>query len=183
MRFDTALNAVFVEDASADLATAGYEIAQQLFATRQQLRELQHRLDGLERRMVGTLAIKIRRAAPGLNIAVSRDGCKVGYKTKYLLLKPDIQRELWDVTSNDPKFARKFNSIYVSRTLIKDSFDDLAKSVIQYFHDHYLTLNESIVGSGRILVDAKTGTMVDLVAYGRAKLNSRSSRLITNDAN
>lgn len=159
------------------------QIVRQLEDTQRRILELQNQLLIAKNRMCGELALSIRRRMPGLNIGVSRDGCKVGYRTKHMILNPDPGSGIWKIKSGDNRFARKFLRLFGTSTVISQDINPLADNIISFFRDHYKTLGEDIDGTGIVFVEDKRGTITDLAVWyesqeiGKNKhINSRSMR-------
>lgn len=174
---------VILEDASldsSDTVSSANELAKQLEIVQQQVYELQNRLTIFQRRLCGELALNLRRRMPSFNIAISNNGCKVGYKSQFLLLQPNIRRGVWDIKPNS-RFTRKFLNRHSSKTVISSSLDTLVNVIVQYFTEHFKTLGEDIIGNGLVMLEEKRVTIVDLMQWYKQqeyskKLNSRMSR-------
>lgn len=178
--FAQTLKVVLSEDkpVTANLAVAAKTIVSALEAARQKVKDLEHQLNTVHSRLSAELALSIRRTDPALNVSVTRDGCKVGYKTKHLLLVPNLPRGVWDVKSSDPQFSRIFFRYNSSTTVIDNDTTKLAASVTDFFRNHYKSLGEDIVGTGIVLIDNLKGTLSGLVTWREqfdVPLNSRST--------
>lgn len=154
------------------------DIVKQLEVTQQRVYELQNQLVIAQNKMCGELALNLRRRMPGLNVAVGRDGCKIGYRSKHLVLQPDVKRGIWNVKSGDGSFARRFLSRHSSKTIITPDFENLINALVRHFTEHYKSLGEDIIGTGVILIEGKRGTLVGLSQWYRQqqppkRINSR----------
>lgn len=173
---------VVLEDGQAPSGAVEYAsgIVRQLEDAQQRIQDLQHQLDAANKRICGELALMLRRALPGLNVGVGKEGCKVGYRSKHLILQPDPKRGIWNVKSGDPRFARRFMNRRGSKTVL-GSMEPLASAIVQHFREYYKTLGEDIIGTGIVLVEGHRGTITDLAEWyeqhtPKKRLNSRSSR-------
>ncbi len=157
---------------------AAMDIAQKLQDAHQLVADLQHRLDGIKRRMSSDLALGLRRAKPSLNVALDKTGCKVGYKTKFLLFVPDIGQEIWRVTSSHARFGREFLKAHSRATLLSQDLTVLITAVTDYFTNYYRTLGEELSGTGLLLVEERRATLHDVVNWREVyrPLNSRQMR-------
>ncbi len=134
-----------------------------------------HRLDNMRRQVIhfetelaraidrvnGDFAMLIRRRHPSLSVALSKDGCKVSYKSKWLLFPPDVRTRVWRVSAADPRFERAWRSGDVDLTLTDDNAG-LADSVAKFFVDHYRSLQEDVVGAGVLVVDGRRASLLDV---------------------
>ncbi len=144
---------------TADLAhTAVTEIEK----ARLRIKKLQLYLQSLNDRMCAELALKIRRKQPRLNISINKDGCKIAYKTKLLLLKPDMNKNIWQIKSNVTSFARSFLANYASKTRISNDNSGLVDAIVAYFADSFKSINEEISDSGLIMIDGQFVTILKL---------------------
>lgn len=173
-----------VELSSHNSVSIASDLVKQLEMTQQRIFELQNQLTIAQNKMCGELALNIRRRMPGLNVGVGRDGCKIGYRSKHLILQPDVKRGIWNVKSGDGSFARRFLSRHSSKTIITPNFDNLINALVKHFTEHYKSLGEDIVGTGIILVEGKRETIVGLSQWYQQqqaqprKINSRSSKRV-----
>jgi hypothetical protein len=174
------LDAIFEEaSAGANPIEAAMEIVRKLDAAKQLVLDLQNQLDISRKGMSGNLALGIRRRHPSFNIGVDNDGCKVGYRSKYLLFRPDISNGVWAVSSPDDKFLRKFTGNNPQAIVLRSDITPLADAVVTYFRNHYKTLGEDINGDGVTLVEGKRGTSLDIMTWkncSRPRLMSRKAR-------
>lgn len=145
-----------------------YEILREIDRANQHIIILQNKLRLLKRRINGELAINIRKRHPGLNVAVNPKQCKIGYKSKHLSFYPDIEKGLWSISSDDIKFINRFKKQYRRNIVISPEMDDLVSSIITFFINHYKSLGEEIVGSGKIIIEDKNVCLTDLVLYSNS---------------
>lgn len=165
-KLDQLLDVVLQESSEQeDLVDNALSVSQQLEEARHRVNELQSQLSIMRDKLCGRLSLCIRRRYPALNISVSRNGCKIGYKNKMLIIRPNVPTGVWAVQSPDERFAKKFLSRYSTKTVMISDMTVLADSVIQHFKDHYKAINEQMVGTGVILVDGKNSTLVGLAAW------------------
>ena len=142
------------------------EIIKEIDKSYQYINILQNKLRNIKRKMNSELAVKIRHKNPSLNISVNPKKCKIGYKTKYLSLYPDVERGIWILSANDDKFKNKFLKQHKQSTVISKDIEMLANSILSYFSDYYKSLNESIVGNGIILIEDNKSNLMNLAKYG-----------------
>jgi len=157
------------------------EIKSKLDAARQEVDNLKNQLKIVTQRMNGDLALGIRRKHPALNVGVNHNGCKVGYKSKSLLLNPDVEKGIWSVGSPDSRFLGKFSKQFAPYTVLDTDIGNLIQSVLGHFTGHFKTLGEDIVGNGIILVEGKRVTLLELMKWRdngvpHRPINSRLTR-------
>lgn len=145
-----------------------YEILREIDRANQHIVILQNKLRILKRKINGDLAIKVRKKHPGLNIAVNPKMCKIGYKTKYLSFYPDIERGIWTISSDDNKFTNRFSKLYRRNMLITPELDDLVDSITDFFINHYKSLGEDIIGTGKIIIEERMSSLSDLAKYNNS---------------
>ena len=158
-----------------------YEILRQIDRANQHIIILQNQLRILKRKINSELAINIRKKHPGLNVAVNPKLCKIGYKTKYLSFYPDIEKGLWSISSDDGKFMNRFKKQYRRNIVISPEMDDLVSSIITFFINHYKSLGEDIVGSGKIIIEEKIGSLTDLATYSNEPTAHDDIEMMTHD--
>ena len=158
------------------------EILHQLEVTNQRVVDLQHRLNSVKQRMNGNLALGIRRNNPGLNVAISLKGCKIGYRSKSLLLEPDVAKGVWVVTGEDPRFVGRFKRQFSRNTILLPDINNIVSAITDYFTGHYKSLGEDILGTGVILIEGKKVSLCELTEYGAfqptRKLQTRLARQV-----
>lgn len=147
------------------------ELVQQLQDARQQVADIEHKLTNIKYRISADLALSLRRAQPGLNVALDKNGCKVGYKTKLLHFIPDIENGIWKVISPNRRFLREFLNAHRRVTLMDNDLSTLVTAITAYFANYYRTLGEEIGGTGALLIEEKRGTLLELVAWREGNLD------------
>lgn len=158
-------------------------VSKELEAAQQRIKDLQHQLEMLQQELTGALALTVRRLNPGLNVGVNRDGCKIGYKTKHLLLMPDVKNGVWKAKSKDARFASNFTKLAGQALVMSNDLSLLAQASVAYFKRHYKTLGEDIGGTGLVVVENKMSSLIALAEWHRTrkpkpKLNSRLARQV-----
>jgi len=161
---------------------AAIGILHELGSAKQQIVDLQDRLDSIKKQMSGNLALGIRRNHPSLNVSVNPDGCQVGYKSKNLLFNPDIERGVWSVTSEDPRFIGKFKSVFGRNTALSPNLDSLVSAITDYFTGHYKSLSEDIIGTGAVILEGKRVSLRDITKYGYQPKQVLQTRLARRQA-
>lgn len=157
-------------------------LVQQLQDAQQTVADIQHKLSNLKTRMSGDLALALRRAKPGLNVAVDKNSCKVGYKTKLLQFWPDVESGMWKVTGPNRRFLREFQQANRRATLLTPDLSVLVDAISNYFANYYRTLGETIEGTGVIFIEERKTTLLELASWRLnttqldRRLNSRLSR-------
>jgi|3_EtaG_2_1085321.scaffolds.fasta_scaffold00090_16 hypothetical protein len=180
--FSRNLNALFEDPRGMNPLDAARELKNKLAAARQEVDNLENQLKIVTQRMNGDLALGIRRQNPALNVGVNSDGCKVGYKTKHMIITPDVEKGVWSTKSPDGRFLGKFTKQYSPYTVLNPDIGDLISSVLGHFTGHFKTLGEEITGNGVILVEGKCCTLLELAQWRdsnggpRRPLNSRLAR-------
>jgi hypothetical protein len=160
---------LILEETNVSLDNDPYQeavgIAQDLEEARRAVTELEQKLLYAMDRMCGGLALGVRRQLPGLNVGIDKGGCRVGYRSKSLLFRPDIKGKLWRIESPDPSFVRRFSKQYAPRTQLNADVAGMAQAVADFFRTHYKSLGEDIVGTGVLLIDGKDTTLGQLVEW------------------
>jgi hypothetical protein len=159
---------IILEDSPPDAShpfVSAHQLVEQLRDARQNVLDLEHKLNTIKNRMSADLALSIRRAQPGLSVALDKNGCKVGYKTKLLQFIPDIESGIWKVISPNRRFLREFLNQHRRVTLMMPDMTQLVTSIVSYFAAYYRTLQEDIIGNGQLLIDDRRGTLVELVEW------------------
>jgi hypothetical protein len=161
---------------------AATEIIHSMDSLKQQFIDLQHRLGSIKQRMNADLALGVRRNHPGLNVSVDPTGCKVGYRSKSLNFDPDIEKGVWIVAGEDPRFMGRFKRQFGRSTVLLPDIAPLVSAITDYFTGHYKSLGEDIVGNGVVLIEGKRASLRELVGYGdfqpAKKLNTRLARRV-----
>jgi len=182
--FHTSLDVLFEESDPRGMSPVekARAIRIQLNAARQEVSNLESQLKIVTQRMNGDLALGIRRERPSLNVGISRDGCKVGYKTKKFIISPDIHKGVWKITSPHERFLRQFNNKYATHTLLNPNLEDFISSIVLHFTNHFKTLGEDLCGTGVIMVEGKRSNLVGLANWkydNTPRLPSRAARRMT----
>lgn len=147
MGFREKLTKILVEDAYApdtpvpdNALTAVRELAKQLAEARQNAADLERRYKQAYERLAGQLAQQVRQSQPRLRANQQDGNCSVGYCTKSLVMRPDLDGGVWTVNSPDESFARRFHRRHGSLTGLDGDPANLVQAIVQYFTDHYRTL-------------------------------------------
>jgi hypothetical protein len=175
------LNLIF-EDSSSPMSHVGssaYELVERLRNARQLVADIEHQLGTIKHRMCAELALGIRRAQPGIHVALDKNGCKIGYKTKMLLLNPDVENEIWTVTSKNRRFLHEFLKANRRHLLIGQDPTILINAIVSHFIAYFRTLHESIGGTGIILVEERRGTLVDIINWRDAEVEKSSQPIMS----
>jgi len=135
---------------------------------------LYNKLKIIKTRMNSNLAINMRRKNASLNIKVGERGCRIGYKSRVLLLTPDFENFQWSVKSNDSKFARQFILNYKDAIMLS-SQNLIIDAIDEYFVNYYKSLNTDIIGEGIMFIEDKKATLYEVIKYRDSKrlLNTR----------
>ena len=144
---------------------AAMNVANELETTRRKVADLERQLIYAVDRLCGGLAIGVRRYQPGLNVGINDGSCRVGYRSKSLAFKPDLVNKTWVIDSPDRTFAKRFNRIHGSQTVLDSDLTQIAQSIAKFFHDHYRSLGESISGKGLILIEGKKAGLAELAEF------------------
>jgi hypothetical protein len=174
------IDAIFEDNTSlgANPMERASSISQELAATQKKLADLQNQLESIQQELHGSLALAVRRLKPGLNVGVNQDGCKIGFKTKFLLLSPDVENGIWKVNSKDKRFANVFARKAGRALALGDDLSLLTRALVGYFTQHYKSLGEDISGTGLVVVENKMSTLIKLAEWHKQhkpqrRLNSR----------
>lgn len=161
---------------------AATEIIHSMDSLKQQYTDLQHRLGSVKQRMSADLALGVRRNHPGLNVSVDPTGCKIGYRSKSLNFDPDVEKGVWVVNGDDPRFMGRFKRQFGRSTVLVPDIGDLVSAITKYFTGHYKSLGEDIIGTGVVLIEGKGASLRELTGYGEfqpvKKLNTRLARQV-----
>ena len=160
--FARRLNAIFETDATSlsdDPYQTSMDIANELEAARRTVADLERQLTYSLDRLCGGLALGVRKNQPGLNVGLDKGNCRVGYRSKSLMLKPDLTNKVWLVDSGDPAFARRFKRIHGPRLNLSNDMLGLSTAVAHFFNDHYRSLGEEIFGDGKIIYEGRQITL------------------------
>jgi len=180
--FSRNLNSLFEDTLGDNPLDVARELESKLEAARQEVSNLENQLKIVTQRLNGDLALGIRRGNPALNVGVNSDGCKVGYKTKFLLLNPDVERGVWTVKSPCNRFLGQFTKHFSPYTVLNSDMKDMIDSILGHFTGHYKSLGEELEGNGVVMVEGKKATLLELAHWRdnkggpRRPLNSRLAR-------
>lgn len=176
MNFIDTLDIILEDDnQAASKMKQASELVGRLDMAKQLVVNIKHKLLILRNQINAELAMQIRRTMPALHVGLDHGMCKVGYKTKSLLLTPDLERGIWNVKSPDSKFASKFQKVNIRDMLIGQDTNALINAIVNYFTEHFKTLGEDITGNGVLLIEGKRSQLSDLVKYK----DSNNTRIIT----
>lgn len=142
-------------------------LLKKLESARQQVLDIEHKLSNVKKRMSGDLALILRKTEPGLNIAVEKDGCSVGYMSKCLNFSPDFEAGVWKVTSRNKRFMREFLNSYRKSTIISGDQNEICNNILSYYKSYFRSLNEEIVGTGILILESHKCTVSGLVSWSR----------------
>jgi len=143
--------------------------SKELEKTRYKLMNLEHKLKTMHHKLNCELAMQFRKEYPSLNINIFRNNCKVGYKSRHLLLKPDFKKQFWLVDSADPTFANKFKKSARSVLCLSTPIADLISKIAEYFRLAYKSLGEDISDhEGLLIIEGKQSNLIQLVEYARS---------------
>ena len=156
---------VIFEDETTTIDDGLYsDIIDRLAAAREHVNQLERRLTHSSDRLCGGLAMGIRKLQPSLNVSLGRGFCRVVYKTKYLTFKPNLERKIWEVESNRPRFVSQFRRDYSHTTSLIGDLRPLATAIVSFFNAYYRSIGESVEGRGSILVSGQPVTISELAA-------------------
>lgn len=135
------------------------QLAQDITSTKQHLRQLNAQLYKSIDWLCGELALAVRHRQSSLYVAVDRSGCKIGYKKKSLSFYPDIEHNVWVVTSSDSKFLTLFQRAYSLRMSLSRPLNEIADDINAFFREYYRSLQEDLAGEGNIIIDQTAMTL------------------------
>lgn len=160
-----------LEDDTTQMADDPYQAAMNvvidLEEARRKVTDLERQLMYAMDRLCGGLAVGIRKHQPGLNVGLDNGNCKIGYRTKHLILKPDLTKKVWAVSGPDQRFARRFMKDHAPHTNLTSDTSMIAQAIANFFTKHYRTLGEEISGYGILLLDGHKIKTLDLISYVR----------------
>lgn len=164
---------LILEDGATDVPDDPYQAAMALAAeldeARRKVSELERRWMYAVDRLCGGLAMGVRKHHPSLNVGIDGGKCKVGYRSKHLLMAPDMVKKVWTVDSPDPRFARRFMRAHGPRTSLGSDMMPIAQAIADFFVGHYRTLGEEVEGRGLTIIDGKFSTIGDLACFIKDK--------------
>lgn len=150
MGFQDELSQVLNEDTLApdtpvpdNALTSVRELAKELAEARQNAIDLERRYNQAYERLAGQLAHQVQQSQPKLDVNQRDGNCSVGYYTKSLIMRPNLDSGIWTVNSPDKTFARRFHHRHGSTTGLDGDLGTLVQAIVQYFTDHYRTLGAS----------------------------------------
>jgi len=119
----------------------------QLRQKAQELKDAKDQVAQLEQEYVqaidalnGQLAVGVKKCNPRLSANLRNGVCNIGYRSKSLNFKPNLDTQTWAAESSDPTFARRFSRNHGPATALNPDIDALAKAIISFFTNHYKTL-------------------------------------------
>jgi hypothetical protein len=173
MKFADTLD-IILEDSSEITTMLGQAdlLIDRLNNARRIISDTKYQLSVLKSQINADLAMRLRKAMPALNVGLNHGMCKVGYKTKHLLLTPDLEKGVWKVKSADTNFAQRFQKSKLRLLFMDQDTTLLINSIIEYFTNHYKSLGESLAGQGILLIENKISNLSDLVDYAAALKNA-----------
>jgi len=143
--------------------------SKELEKTRYKLMNLEHKLKTLHHKLNCELAMQFRKEYPNLNINIHRNNCKVGYKSKHLLLKPDFKKQFWSVDSADSAFANRFKRDARAVLLLSTPLTELIAKIAEFFRLAYKSLGEDITDhDGVLIIEGKSANLMQLVQFSRS---------------
>jgi len=172
----SSLDIILSEEVDTTYIAMSIEAQNQLQKMQQQVAILEQKVRDYKAKINADLAICIRRQLPGLHLSIDESVCKVGYKTKHLSISPDLSRKQWIIESPDHVFKARF----LSKTDLEltDKLQGISESIVNYFKDYYQQQNESIHGTGHLLLEQNNSTLGSVAKWrnqkARTYLNSRA---------
>jgi hypothetical protein len=103
--------------------------------TKESRTELSQCIDAL----CADLAKEIRRLQIDLNVTMTKIGCNVGYRSKYITCEVVPFQNKWNFSSSD--FGRMFMRRYPDCCDLGGSIPHLAKCLAEFFTNQYRSLN------------------------------------------
>jgi len=147
MCFLAKLTNVLNEDAYApdtpvpdNALTTVRELAKELEEAKQNVADLEQRYSQAYEQLAQQLAARVQQSHPKLDVGHKGGNCTVGYMSKSLSMRPDLDTGLWAVNSPDKRLARRFQHRHGMATGLDGEMGALAQAIVQFFTDHYRTL-------------------------------------------
>jgi len=125
---------------------------------------LESKLHNHCKRMIGELALNLKKDIPELNLAVIESECKIGNKAKVVKIHVDISECKWIITTESK--SQEFGPIIID---ITNDLTTIVKIISDQFNDKS--------GDGKILIEGKISTITKLAEWVKPRLNSRLSRI------
>lgn len=111
------------------------------------LREAEAALDGLRQNLARSveainadLAVAVRNLLPKVSVNLADGKCNITYRSKSLVMRPDLDRGKWSVESNDA--GKTFSRQYMHYLKLSEEPAELAEAIGDYFVGQYLTLQD-----------------------------------------
>lgn len=113
------------------------EIAKELGDAKQRVRELEDQFQRTVDELNFQLGMSIRQRAPKLAVNLNGGSCQVGYKSRALSCRPDIDRWVW--VFEPTEWGRRFNRTYGPNFPL-DDVSKLADLIQAFFQGRFKTL-------------------------------------------
>ncbi len=89
--------------------------------------------------LMSKLVLSVRKRMPKLSISVSSNRCDIRYKSKAVILIPNLNKLEWSVEPND--MGKEFMKVFSNTFKMSDNMSDIADAIVDYFTGRYKTLN------------------------------------------
>ena len=115
------------------------QIRAQITQLEEQIAELKQQLLHESEALTGDLAIAIRKALPGLSVALNGGRCSVSHLSNNLVFNPNFSSGVWEVEPNNS--GRRFVRHHGHALRLHHDVNDLASNIINFFRKRYKRLN------------------------------------------
>lgn len=167
-RFNEELDILLSESARSEAPTIA-RITEDMYELQQLERNkvfLENRISNAISGLYGEMAMAIKRADSGINIAINESEFKVGTSYRTILIRPDFDNRIWVVESKRD----------TSNIPMTSDMNGTASIII----DQLRGSGEDTTGTGKLFLEGKAATLIDLVKWQErhkvSKLNSRFTR-------
>jgi hypothetical protein len=113
------------------------EIAKELTDAKGRVRELEEQFQRTVDELNFQLGISIRQKSPKLAVNLNNGACQVGYKSRALICRPDIDRWVWNFEPTE--WGRRFSRTFGPNFPLND-VDKLAQLIQSFFQGRFKTL-------------------------------------------
>lgn len=126
--------------------------------------EVKLRIASLGVKLCARLGVEVRKKFPKLYVHINRGSIRVGYRSKFLLLRPDVAGHVWDV-DGDGKFVRGFLNDYRKYLLLYSDMGLLVDAIGSHFGSSFKTLGEDEVVGCQVFVEGVESSLTGVVRW------------------
>lgn len=136
------------------------------------VQEVKSRIASLGVKLCARFGIEVRKKFPKLYVHINRGSVRVGYKSKFLLFRPDVAGHVWDVEGGD-RFVRGFLNSYRKYLLLYSDLGLLVDAVGAHFESSFKTFGEGVgegagEGGSLVFVEGSESSLVGVVRWAES---------------